>query len=69
VTDPLPACIASKKGRHALSVILPDTSELPAVLFCEACGATKQVTLTALPPADDIIAAVERIVGTDADRG
>jgi hypothetical protein len=55
-------CPANKKGRHALSVIVPDTSELPAVLFCEWCGQTKHVSLTSLPHPDDVIAEVERIV-------
>lgn len=53
-------CPYSKRGAHELSVIVPDTADLPAVLFCDRCGATKTVSLQMLPPADDFIADMER---------
>lgn len=61
MTEPLAPCPFRKNGRHSLGVIVPETSELPATLFCDACGMTKTVALTQLQ-ADDVIAEVERIV-------
>lgn len=55
-------CPYSKKGKHALSVIVPETSDEPATLFCEVCGMTKTVALTFPVPADDLVAEAERIL-------
>lgn len=59
MTEPLPPCPFTKRGRHALSVIVPETSDLPATLFCEVCGMTKAVALTFPRPLDDVMAEVE----------
>lgn len=50
------------RGAHRLVALVPDTPDLPAVLFCDRCGMTKPVSLHQLPPADDAIAEAERIV-------
>lgn len=62
MTEPLPRCKVGRKGRHELNCILPDTVENPAVLYCVNCGSTKSVLLKKLPPADDVIAYVERML-------
>lgn len=62
MTDAMEACPYEKRGQHALSVIVPDTSDLPATLFCERCGMTKAIALTFPLRADDVIAQVERYI-------
>lgn len=55
MTDPMPHCPYSKKRGegHLLSVILPDTVEEPAILFCAKCGSTKPVSLQLPAPLDE----------------
>jgi hypothetical protein len=62
MSEPMDRCPYAKKGQHHLACILPETSDLPVVLYCEICGSTKHVSIHQLPAADDVIAAVERIV-------
>lgn len=58
MTDPMRRCPYSKKRGegHLLSVILPDTVEEPAILFCAKCGSTKPVSLRLPQPLDNLTA-------------
>lgn len=59
--DPMPRCPYSKRG-HRISVIVPESSEHPAVLFCDRCFATRHVTFDLPKPMDDLPAdAIARI--------
>ncbi len=54
---PCPYARKADKGRHNICVIVPDTSETPAVLFCDACGMTRHISLQLPQPVDDWSAA------------
>lgn len=60
-------CPRQRKGRHSLSAVLPESSDLDMTLFCCKCGAMRRVAVTgALPRVgslDDLTAAdIERAV-------
>jgi hypothetical protein len=60
--DPLAPCPYTKRGNHTLSVIIPETSEEPAVLFCDACGVTRHVALRQVAVDDLTAEAIEQLI-------
>jgi hypothetical protein len=54
--------VTKRKHQHESHIVIPETSEDPVVVICGTCWKTKHINLKQLPPADDVIAAVERIM-------
>lgn len=62
--EAFPRCPYTKSGRHELSVILPESSEYPSLLFCSHCGMARHHTLTLPAPLDDLPSdAIAKLVG------
>ena len=65
--DPCPYATKKEHGRHCLSVIVPETAENPATLFCDRCGMTKAVRVDYPMPADDMVTAAIELLTTRTD--
>ena len=52
--DPCPYARRKDRGRHCLSVLVPESADYPAVLFCDRCGATKNVRVDYPMAPDDM---------------
>ena len=60
MTPAMEPCLRAPKkarGAHNLCVLIPNKPKHPATLFCDRCGATKQVRLTHAGSLDDLSAA------------
>ncbi len=53
---PCPYAPKKAKGAHCLSVIIPETSDDPFVLFCDRCGMTSRHAIALPVPMDDLTA-------------
>jgi hypothetical protein len=54
MSEPLPPCPTGKKGRHDLSVIVPESDSNPLLLFCVHCGMTSRHNVEVPAPMDDL---------------
>ena len=54
--DPCPYATKKERGRHCLSLLVPESSKDPATLFCDRCGMTKHVRVDFPMPVDDMVA-------------
>jgi hypothetical protein len=52
--DSMPPCPYTKRGQHAINVIMPEHDDRPVLLFCSVCGMTKRQTMDVPLPMDDL---------------
>jgi hypothetical protein len=54
MTEAMAPCPTGKKGRHDLSVIVPESDQNPVLLFCIHCGMTARHSVEVPAPLDDL---------------
>jgi len=54
MSEPLPPCPYTRRGRHNLCAVIPEENEHPVLLFCDRCGMTTRQSVALPAPLDDL---------------